>query len=57
MNENKFELAVRDSERMILYFEEKLKKAIKEENWSKAADLKSYIGGMQQILAVLKLAD
>lgn len=58
MNESsqKAEIAVKVSRKMITDMEYKLQEAISHENWSRAADLKSYISGMEQILIVFEQA-
>lgn len=41
--------------KMIADMEKKLQAAIEREDWAKAADLDSYIGGMRQIETVFSL--
>ena len=43
--------------KMIADMEKKLQAAIEREDWAKAADLDSYIGGMRQIETVFSLVE
>lgn len=52
----KVELGVKVSQKMIADMEGKLADAIRREDWNRAADLKSYISGMSQILIVFEQA-
>ena len=50
--QEKLELGLKVSEKMIADMEDRLQDAIEHENWTKAADLKSYINGMDQIIII-----
>jgi len=50
--QEKVQLGLHVTRKMIADFEDKLREAIKDENWSRAADLKAYIDGMLQIEVV-----
>jgi len=54
--EKKVELGLKVSQKMIADMEAKLQEAIRREDWARAADLKSYISGMQQIEIVFSQA-
>lgn len=47
---SKFEIAVKVTENMIAEFEAKKQKAIKEKNYSRAAEMDFYVDGMSQAL-------
>jgi protein-arginine kinase activator protein McsA len=54
--QEKVELGLKVSQKMIADMEAKLQEAIKREDWARAADLKSYISGMSQIEIVFSQA-
>jgi hypothetical protein len=53
--QEKVEIGLKASQKIIADTEAKLQKAIKHEDWLHAARLKSYINGMQQITAFFSL--
>jgi len=50
----KIEMAQKVTDKMIADMEAKLQQAIDKEDWARAADLKSYVSGMQQIQVVIQ---
>ena len=54
--QEKVELGLKVSQKMIADMEKKLQEAIEREDWALAADLKSYISGMSQIEIVFSQA-
>lgn len=54
--QDRITLAFKVSEKMIIDIEEKIQESIQSENWNRAADLKSYLNGMQQMLIVFEQA-
>ena len=50
----KLKLAFWVARKMISDSEERMREAIEHEQWSRAADIQSYISGMQQILIVFE---
>lgn len=54
--QEKLELGLKVSQKMVADMEARLQEAIERENWSRAADLKSYISGMDQIIIVFSQA-
>lgn len=53
-SQKKIDLAFSVANKMILDMEKKKQEAILSENWRRAAELDSYISGMQQILIVFE---
>ena len=56
MDEREFERGFEVAERLIKDAEGRLQTAISDENWSRASELDSYVGGMNQILIVFEQA-
>jgi len=50
----KIEMAQKVTDKMIADMEAKLQQAIDKEDWARAAELKSYVSGMQQIQVVIQ---
>jgi protein-arginine kinase activator protein McsA len=50
----KIEMAQKVTDKMIVDMKAKLKQAIEREDWAKAADIDSYVSGMEQIQAVIQ---
>lgn len=52
MDKDKYEISVKVAEKMIADANKSKETAISRENWGRAAELESYIQGMEQILIV-----